>query len=183
MLNKTRVSRPIGYQYNIPGEKKYVSEVQGFLLNSEDHPFMNDSSGHAMLLIDQMIGAAERDVIIYTWSARRDCYEAAFLVLPESVKVRILYEDDQCDRWWESIPTLTCEAHKIVSQPVFKGETVNHFYVVDDIAFRYEVIHDRSTATANFNNPDVCRGLTNIFEEAWATSSRAPKENSTATAA
>lgn len=165
MKNVVSNIRPDNYSYQIPNEENYIAALLTYMYKRQDHYFLNDSIGHATLLADMMIGAAEKYVLIYTGSFNEQCYKYAVDNLPDSVKVRVLFQDNSAKRWWTNNQNII--AHNTSIPLSLNGNEINHFFVVDGKAFRYEIDHLKSTASANFSQPEVCEGLTSIFSEAW----------------
>lgn len=169
MRNTIKTTRPSDHKYGIPNEEGYISDLLGYMYTRKDHYFLNDSLGHATLLADLMIGAAEKYVLIYTGSLAEECYKFAIDSLDESVKIFVLYDKEPSHIWWSDKPQITAVLAK--SRPQLKNGNVNHFFVVDGKAFRYEIDHSKATASANFSQEDVCKGLTQVFVAAWRESS------------
>ena len=169
MRNIVKTPRPSGHEYGIPNEEGYISDLLSYMYKRKDHYFLNDSLGHATLLADLMIGAAEKYVLIYTGSLAEQCYKFALNSLDESVKIYVLYDKAPSHNWWDGKHQI--QAIMATSRPQIKNENVNHFFVVDGQAFRYEIDHSKATASANFSQEDVCKGLTQVFVTAWRESS------------
>ena len=170
MKNSVLTPRPLGFRYGIQDEDRYIADLIGYLYLRKNHYFMNDSLGHATLLADLMVGSADSYVLMYTRTAKAVCYQFALQGLPAHVKVRILYEDANCDKWWSTLTSHDIQAlhtpSKLTNPPDL--DEVNHFFVVDGVAFRYEIDDKKSTASANFNEQSVCLGLSTIFAATWS---------------
>jgi hypothetical protein len=123
---------------------------------------LNDSIGHANILIETMVGMASFGDIIRVYSGSLP--EASFfasLSVTKAAKILILLDDDSNLQWLSKLPLeqlKKMEIRRIVrSRP-------NHFFCVSSGAFRYETDAATFRAEANFYEPKTSELLTTTFD-------------------
>lgn len=137
---------------------------------------------HASVLVEAMFEKAEREMRIFTGSLAAETYDepllvdaaCRFLTKPRS-RLRILLQQpmqktDVLSRKMVS-EILAMRARRVgtfdvrVADPAYAHD--DHYAVMDDGGFRFEVDHTETTAVANFNEPSVARELASGFDVAF----------------
>lgn len=144
-----------------PEYEKAVTELAD---RKENRRFLNDSSDHAKLLIDLMIGrSGENDsVLIYSGELKRECFGSS--LQNSKAHIRIVLDDP---KGLDAIATLQEDVQRRIEARLLRKKAGNHFFIAGS-AMRYELSHDDATAVANFNEPPVeLDKLRARFEKLW----------------
>lgn len=144
-----------------PEYRKAVTELAE---KKENRRFLNDSSDHAKLLIELMVGRAQEsdEVIIYSGSLKAECFDESLRAT--AATIRILLDDA---KGIDVIDALPPDVRSRVQVRVVRTKDGNHFFVAGS-AVRYELSHDDATAVANFNEPPAeLQKLRERFERMW----------------
>ena len=147
--------------------REYIEAVTALADNKTNKRFLNDSSAHARLLADLMIGRGNSDSLIYSKNLPISCYRDAILeAVNAKKKVKVLVEESIDNlSWKKTIPNFETFIDIKKITPSFIGQ-INHFFVSGH-AFRYEKDHDQATAISNFNEPSVAASLKDSFMFMW----------------
>lgn len=150
--------------------QEYIDAVTALADKKENRRFLNDSSEHAKLLANLMIGRKtdSDDCVIYSGSLPLSCFKDA--IIAAHGKIRVLVDDEaNIEALEKEIPDFE---HKLEIRKIAQrhASQINHFFVCGS-AFRYEMNHSHATAISNFNEPEVTNSLTTSFNTMWDGSS------------
>lgn len=143
--------------------EEYRTAVTALADNKENRRFLNDSSDHAKLLADLMIGRAKKgeEVLIYSGAMRDGCFVDALKSFKGTA--RILLDSSDGLGVINGFSKEICER---IQAQVLEKRDGNHFFVAG-ASFRYEMDHNDATAIANFNEPATVEKLKDRFESLW----------------
>ena len=148
----------------MPVTSEYRKAVTELADKKEDRRFLNDSSDHAKLLIELMIGRAKTgdEVLIYSGKLKAECYRES--LINSSATIRVLLDDTAGESIITALPS---DLQNRIECRIVKNKDGNHFFIAGS-AMRFELDHDDATAVANFNEPDTeLRKLRDRFEKMW----------------
>jgi hypothetical protein len=140
----------------------------------------NEHPMHAAALIETMFDNAEKDVRIFTGKLAKATYDqpdlvaaaARFLERP-GARLRILVQRQltRADLQDRAMIAKIHESPKLEIRQAtgsYAESDANHFAVMDEHGFRFELEHSKSEAVANFNEPRIARELIAAFDSAFA---------------
>jgi len=140
----------------------------------------NEHPMHAAALIETMFDNAEKDVRIFTGKLAKATYDqpdlvaaaARFLERP-GARLRILVQRQltHADLQDRALLAKLNESVKLeIKQATgsYAESDANHFAVMDERGFRFELEHSKSEAVANFNEPRIARELIAAFDTAFS---------------
>lgn len=143
---------------------EYRDAVTALATNKENRRFLNDSCEHAKLLAELMVGRAQNDnedTVIYSGELGKDCFNNALVT--SQGKVRILLDNKSGNEIINSLPE---NVRARIEVRMTKHPCDEHFFVSGN-SFRYETDHEKSTAVANFNEPETANKLKALFNNMW----------------
>lgn len=127
---------------------------------------LNDSIGHANILIETMVGMAGTGDVVKIYSGYLP--EGSFfesLKNTQASKILVVLDDDSKLQWLTKLPPL--QLAKIEVRKIAKSRP-NHFFCISSGAFRYETDADTYRAEANFYEPVTSEVLSKAFDGYWA---------------
>lgn len=156
---------------------EYKELVEKASKNNEDFFIDNSTIDHARFLTYHLIKKAKETIMIFTGSLMETFYDDILIrkileeKLEQGVKVKIVSEihpkAKKCIKLGDK--------YKNLKISVLFGEKKfpNHFILIDNTAFRYEIEHNPNSVTekgfevvgqANFNNRSLGGGLAIVFK-------------------
>ena len=162
---------------------EYRTIIQRFAKDRVNARVPNGLPMHASTLLECMFENAAAEMRIYSGKLIQDVYSgdgivkaaAKFLGRPYA-SLRILLQSP-ADRselanhpLLAGLSNITPRGSVIVRNAVgsYAKEEANHFAVMDNDGFRYELDHGKCEAIANFNEPDTAKILVQAFDAAFA---------------
>lgn len=139
----------------------------------------NEHPMHAAILIEAMFDNAVQDVRIFTGKLAMQTYDQPELVQaakrfidrPGS-RLRVLIQhpmtrgDLEPSQLFQALKGTRAEFRTATGS--YRDDDANHFAVMDDIAYRFELEHEHTRAIANFNDPENARNLVAVFDSAFS---------------
>lgn len=146
--------------------EQYIKAVTELADTKTNRRFLNDSSEHAKLLSNLMIGRAGREdeVFIYSGALGHQCFNQS-LLLCQAEKIRILLDEAAGQSVIDAMPDNV--KSRIELRIVPQKNRWNHHFFVAGTAYRYEKDHQDTTAISNFNEPEMIIRLKEIFDKMW----------------
>lgn len=162
---------------------EYREIIERFARDRTNQRVPNGLPQHASVLLETMFKHATAEMRIYTGELNEAVFGqpamisavASFLSKPYA-SMKILLQKEKDDSWVDSHPLIQAIS-KIqaphgrteirCAQGVYATEAANHFAVMDNDAYRYELDHGACKAVANFNEPRVAEQLLSVFDKAF----------------
>lgn len=164
---------------------EYRQIIEQFARERTNARVSNGLPLHASILIETMFKSAKAEMRIFTRELDNNVFgNADILAAAEKfisrpyAKLEILLQKSQNEKWASSHPLLTKLAELSQSGPhgnvvvrnavgSYSNEGTNHFAVMDNDGFRYELDHDGCRAIANFNESRTASKLAEFFDLAF----------------
>lgn len=174
---------------------EYREIIERFARDRVDTRVPNGTPLHASILIETMFNSATAEMRIFTRELDADVFGKAeikkavskFISKPYA-NLKILLQRSQNEDWVKSHPLIkmlneinVCGLHGKVeirnAIGSYAKDDANHFAVMDNDGFRFELDHDKCKALANFNEVKTAKKLVQIFDQAFDIATAKP-ENS-----
>lgn len=145
-----------------------------------DQIIPNGHPAHAAVLVEAMFDSAQRDVRIFTGSLAPEAYDQPYLVSAAkrflekpATRLRILIQKPLSrqaleQRLFFSELQDTKKVEIRTATGSYSLDDANHFAVMDECGFRYELQHEATQAIANFRAPGIAGQLVTVFDSAFA---------------
>lgn len=173
---------------------EYRDIIERFARDRVDARVPNGLPLHASILIETMFKSATAEMRIFTREldtavfGRDDIMAAVekFIGRPYAT-LKILLQKPQDEKWAVDHPLVaklnafsqsSSHGSFVIRNAVgsYANNDANHFAVMDNDGFRYELDHDHCKAMANFNEPKTAKKLVEVFEQAFDISAQERSE-------
>jgi len=157
--------------------KEYRELVEKLVRNNSATRISNGQSAHAAILIETMFKNACSEVRIYSGELNNDVYcgdgvihSAIEFLKKAGSSLRILLQKDHESSSHkllnaiESNDDLLGDYEVRVAVGTYATDDADHFAIMDEKGFRYEIDHDKCNAIASFNEPETAQKMATIFD-------------------
>lgn len=155
----------------------YFAIIDRCAKNSENFPIPNSNTEHAAYVMKTLFHHANSEVCIFTGGLFEGVYgdndvltEAINFLKKDGVTLTIAYQegiknDNSFRKSIMSNSDIKDVAKKVKIYDASKtiNSVKNHFCVADRKAFRYELVHDKHEAIANFGDKENAQILCDVF--------------------
>lgn len=162
---------------------EYRAIIERFAHERINQRVSNGMAVHAAVLLETMFKHAAAEMRIYTGELHQDVFgqsgivDAAkgFLSKPYA-RLRILIQKKHDLAWVHGHPLLKAindmaaphgDLEVRFASGVYASDQANHFAVMDNDGYRFELQHENCQAVANFNEPRVAKNLLSVFDQAF----------------
>lgn len=169
---------------NMNNVNEYRTIIEKFARERVNQRVSNGMAVHASVLLETMFKHATAEMRIFTGELNhvvfaQDSLIAAakqFLMKPYA-SLRILVQKDQGIEWAQKHPLVSSLSEMNAphghyelrfASGSYALDTANHFAVMDNDGYRFELDHGDCRAVANFNEPRVAIDLMKAFDKAFS---------------
>ena len=123
------------------------------------------------LLIYLLLKKAKKSIKIFGGNLSKNIYDFKMITeavdeLPSNIKIEILLNEKEESKVFENINEVKI---KKLNDYEYKSKVPGYFVIIDDVSFRFSKYtqdgKDNLRGTGNFNNPNVARSMSQVFDE------------------
>ena len=164
-------------------DKDYKKSVNDFAEKKVDFLFSNKGNDHAAIVVSAMFKNAENYIYMYSGSLNGDVTaESEFLsalrkFIDDGKTLKVLLERtpviENCSEALKIVMEASGSSNVIIkvigeeAKKEFKKKELRHFMIADGMSFRYEIDEEKYKAICNFNDIEMAKKLSDIFQKAF----------------